>query len=113
MVQKTIQLPANERHHRTKEEVELCATRLGEIALLSASAEAFNGYVQPIEAGSPFPATWCCGVVNGYSGYLPTYEAFHDGLGGYELNTTPYSDESAGIFLQQCTGLLTLLKERG
>lgn len=46
------------------------------------------------------------GVANGYCGYIPTIEAFQDGLGGYEMNTTPYCDKACGIFTNEAIDLI-------
>jgi hypothetical protein len=35
---------------------------------------------------------------NGYTGYLPTLEAFRDGLGGYEMKTTPFTESACEPF---------------
>ncbi|QHT59950.1 hypothetical protein GXP70_08280 [Paenibacillus lycopersici] len=91
--------------------VTLSGIASGDLAILSVSGEVFNAYAEIIKARSPFPVLLTCGVANGYSGYIPSFRAFHDGLGGYEMNTTPYADEIEARFLADVEALLTALQE--
>jgi hypothetical protein len=87
--------------------------RLGSIALLSCSAEVFFEYGAKIRKRAQargFTHAILGGLVNGYSGYLPTHAAFHDGLGGYEMNITPYTDEVEKSFLDGVDRVLDRLK---
>ncbi len=108
-LQTNVSLPAAHEYHRTEMDVALLGVRIGDLALLAVSGEIFNGYVGPIRQSSPFQTTLLSCVANGYTGYLPTYEAFHDGLGGYEISTTPYSDQACGPFAAACNDLLKAL----
>ncbi|MFC5404702.1 hypothetical protein [Cohnella soli] len=110
-LQKNVPLPAADEYHRTDVDVTLLGVRIGDLALLAVTGEIFNGYVGPIRQSSPFQTTLFSCVANGYTGYLPTYEAFHDGLSGYEMFTTPFSDQACGLFASACNDLLKALKE--
>lgn len=109
-LQSYARLPAVPWYHRSHLDVRLMAIRLGELAILSVSGEIFNGYVGKIKPKSPFEHTLFCSLANGYTGYLPTWEAFHDGLGGYEMKTTPFIDAACEPFAGACVELLARLK---
>lgn len=87
--------------------------RLGSIVLLTCSAEVFFEYgakVRERAKARGFTHAFLGGLVNGYSGYLPTHAAFHDGLGGYEMNVTPYTDKIEDCFLRGVDRVLDRLK---
>jgi hypothetical protein len=109
--EKTIRLPTREGYYMPSCSMTLHGLRIGQAALISVSGEIFNGFVGPIARESPFPYTLLSGLANGYSGYLPTRAAFHDGLVGYEVNTTPYSDRACEMFTDQAAELLRHLHE--
>ncbi len=108
-LQKNVSLPSAHEYHLSEVNVTLLGVRIGDLALLAVTGEIFNDYVGPIRQSSPFQTTLLSCVANGYTGYLPTYEAFHDGLGGYEISTTPYSDQACGPFAAACNDLLKAL----
>lgn len=90
--------------------------RLGDVVLLTCSAEVFFEYgakVRERAKARGLTHALLGGLVNGYSGYLPTHAAFHDGLGGYEMNVTPYTDEIEHCFLQGVDRVLDRLKRGG
>jgi hypothetical protein len=90
--------------------------RLGSVVLLSCSAEVFFEYGDKIRKRAQargFTHAILGGLVNGYSGYLPTHAAFHDGLQGYEMNTTPYTDDVEKSFLDGVDRVLDRLKSGG
>jgi hypothetical protein len=106
---KTISLPAYDGYLTPSIESEISALRIGETLIFSASHEVFSGYAALLRPHSPAAYPMFCGVANGYAGYLPTPEAFRDGLGGYELNTTPYCEEAGKRFVEEATALLRQL----
>lgn len=108
-MERRIELPTRKGYFKPAIPVVLHGNRIGGLVVLSVSCEVFNGYVNILQAESPFPSTWFSAVANGYSGYLPTYSAYHDGLGGYEMNTTPYNEEASEIFVQAAKQLLRAL----
>lgn len=105
-----VDVPTRSDFYKENMTVKLVGTSIGELAILSVSGEVFNDYIDKTESLSPFRYTLLSGIANGYAGYIPTYEAFHDGLGGYELNTTPYSDAVEDTILKETKEILTKLK---
>lgn len=104
--EKAIRLPAKEDYYMPYVPMTIHGLRIGEVVLFSTSGEIFNGFTGPLRSGSPFPLTLLAGLANGYSGYLPTLAAFRDGLGGYEIKTTPYSEEACPIFAEGAAELI-------
>jgi hypothetical protein len=106
-----VTLPARKEYYKPTIELTLHGLRLGDVVLLSCSGEIFNGYVQTIASQSSFAYTLFSGVANGYHGYLPTLTAFRDGLGGYEINTTPYDEQASDAFTQASIQFIHRLHE--
>ncbi|MBO9605488.1 MAG: hypothetical protein J7639_06035 [Paenibacillaceae bacterium] len=102
----SVRLPTKAGYFKPEIAVSLHALRIGELLLFSVPAEVFNGYTGFVRSFSPLPYTMCAGISNGYCGYLPTAQAFNDGLGGYEMNTTPYREEASGLFAEAAKRLL-------
>ncbi|QHW30826.1 hypothetical protein GZH47_08155 [Paenibacillus rhizovicinus] len=111
-VQTECAYPTREGFYASELSVRLSGIAFGDIALLSVSGEVFNAYADRIKENSPFPYTLTCGVANGYAGYIPSHTAFRDGLGGYEMNTTPYADDVEARFLADVEELLAALKQQ-
>ncbi|MCD9025135.1 hypothetical protein [Cohnella silvisoli] len=109
-VKKTIRLPTRSGFVLPEAEMTLAATVIGDLVLLAASGEIFSGMANRIKSLSPFRHHLLAGVANGYSGYLPTTEAFRDGVGGYEMTATPYSEEAAEVFVREAEVFLHSLK---
>ncbi|WP_127583467.1 hypothetical protein [Paenibacillus koleovorans] len=87
----------------------LVGIRMGELAIYSTSLEVFNEYRKVFLEGSPFKHTVCTSLCNHYSSYLPTPRAYRDGLGGYEMKTSPYSDSVPETFQKESLELLKRL----
>lgn len=104
-------LPTRDGYYQPVIESTIHGLRIGELIVFSTSNEVFNGYVGEISRHSPFTFNLFSGVANGYYGYLPTKAAFGDGLGGYEMNTTPYCDQASDIFVQHAVALIRRLHE--
>jgi len=100
------------RAHFYKPEIEvtLFALSLGEAFILAVSGEIFNEYIELVKQEIPARYHFLAGVSNGYSGYLPTRKAFGDGLGGYEMNTTPYTDQLEEAFLHEIKAFVESFK---
>ncbi|RKN66021.1 hypothetical protein [Paenibacillus ginsengarvi] len=111
-MQTIVKLPTVNGFHRSHLDVTLVGIRIGDLAILTASGEIFNGYVGHIKPRSPFAHTLFCSLGNGYTGYLPTAKAFADGLGGYEMKTTPYTASACEPFTEAAVGLLERLMAR-
>lgn len=107
----SVTLPTRQGFYIPHLNVNLMGIAIGDLAILSISGEVFNGYIEKMVNLSPFQYTMLSGVANGYAGYLPTYAAFHDGLGGYEMNTTPYTDEVEKLLLSAAAALFANLKD--
>jgi hypothetical protein len=110
-VQKIVTIPTKEGFYTPSLTVTILGISVGDLGLLSISGEVFNGYVEKIRSVSPFKHTLLSGVANGYSGYIPTYKAYYDGLGGYEMNTTPYTDAIEQIVFDGAREVLLALKD--
>lgn len=98
---KDIYLPTRDGFYKDHMKVTLMGIAVGQILILSISGEIFNDYIAKIEGISPYGFNMLSGVSNGYSGYIPTLKAFQDGMGGYEMNTTPYSESVEELFLEE------------
>ena len=86
------------------------ALMLGDIALVGVGGEVFNEILANVKAHAPFAKVVPCGYTWSWKDYIPSYAAFHDGLGGYEIDRTPYNDQIEGIVVNS---LLTLLNNFG
>ncbi|WP_274362343.1 hypothetical protein [Paenibacillus thermotolerans] len=109
---RTIRLPAREGFYIEHCKVTLVGIALGPALILSVSGEMFNDYISKLDSISPFAFNLFSGVSNGYSGYIPTRKAFLDGLGGYEMNTTPYTPEAEEYFLREAEDFIGSLCDR-
>ncbi len=78
--------------------------RIGDAALVSVAGEPFSEIGLRIKAESPFPYTLVSGYSNGGFGYIPTREAFPHG--GYEVETTPLSEEAADVLVSAALAAL-------
>jgi len=107
---RTAAFPTRTGFGRPAMDVTLFGLSLGDALLLTVSGEVFNEYIAKAEALSPARHTLLAGLSNGYSGYLPTRHAFHDGLGGYEMRTTPYTDEVEERLLGEIRSLIRALE---
>jgi hypothetical protein len=94
-----------QRQGRWHTPMEIQAFRIGDCALVAHAAEVFNEIGVAIKEGSPTPLTLFAGYSNGCIGYLPT-EAAH-GLGGYEVELTPYIYRMPGLLDPSCEVLAT------
>jgi len=105
-VEREVALPTRVGYLDPLSYVTLHGLRIGDIVLLTASCEVFNGYVGKIKRYSPAPFTLFSGLANGCNGYLPTEEAFQDGRGGYEIDVTPYEEKACEQFVQAAAKLV-------
>jgi hypothetical protein len=105
-MEKQVDLPTKAGYFKPSIGVTLHGMRIGDMLIVSVSCEVFSGYIGMIKPSSPVSYTLFAGVSNGYCGYLPTPQAYQDGLGGYEMNTTPYTPEACHLFTQAALQLL-------
>ena len=85
--------------------------RIGSIALLAVPGEPFIEIGQQIVKSSPFPHTLFSGYSNGGFGYLPTRAAFEEG--GYEVNTSIFTNDAADVLVSEAIGLMQDLAAEG
>jgi hypothetical protein len=64
--------------------------RIGDAVAWAAPVELFCEIAIRVRHESPFRHTFYFGYANGWLGYLPTAEAFHQG--GYEPRTSPFTE---------------------
>lgn len=65
--------------------------KINDTAIWAAPVEMFCDIAMNVRNHSPFEQTFYFGYANGWLGYLPTKYAFSEG--GYEPNTSPFSDQ--------------------
>ncbi|WP_214628366.1 hypothetical protein [Paenibacillus agaridevorans] len=107
--EKQVTLPTRQGYFMPTIDVTLQGFRIGDLLLLAVSCEVFNGYERLIKPYSPASFTLMSGLANGCHGYLPTVEAFRDGLGGYEMNVTPYDETVSNLFVRAAAELVESL----
>ena len=108
---KTVELPLKadvQLTDYTKNTMTITAARIGDVAFIGLSGEVFHEIGQAIKKASPFPHTLVITHCNGGSGYLVVKEAYPEG--GYEVKTTPFAPEAAGMVLEETKVLLTQLR---
>jgi hypothetical protein len=86
----------------------LMGIRIGSTALISTQGEPFIEISQEVEAASPFPITLFSGYSHGGTGYIPTSKAYEEG--GYEVETTLFAPEAAGVLVAESIAMLRELK---
>jgi hypothetical protein len=79
---------------RSEMPVELHLLQVGPAVFAGIPCEPFAEIGLAIKSQSPFPHTWFGGYVGGWSGYIPMPEEYP--LGGYEVETSPFTPETAG-----------------
>src|SRR5690606_387623 len=104
--QTMVSLPVRKAYYDNDISVTIKGLRIGDVVLLAVSGEVFNGYIKKIEMQSPFAYSLFSGLANGYKGYIPTREAYMDGLGGYEMKTTPYVAQVDEVFVEAAARFL-------
>ncbi len=86
------------------EQLNIRVVSLGDIGFLGVDCEPFSEIGAWLKAYSPFRYTVLLGNANGFTGYIPTDEAFDAGSEEREcrLNKTPYTKGISQIFRQHC-----------
>jgi hypothetical protein len=82
-----------------------------DIAIWAAPVELFCEVAIEVRNRSPFPFTFYFGYANGWIGYLPTKEEFAHG--GYEVNTSVFTDAAAEDLAHTVEKYLAGLKRSG
>lgn len=89
---------------KTKTPVELNVLQVGPAVFVGTEGEPFQEIGKQIKARSPFPFTWFGGYVGGWAGYIPMPEDFPHA--GYEVDTSPFTPEAAGILIEAAVKVL-------
>ncbi len=96
---------------QTAQELEVHLVRIGETVLIGLPVEPFSEIGKEIVERSPFAHTVFGGYTNGWYGYLPGKKEY--ALGGYEVETSPFSEEAAAGAVRDIVALLQKLQARG
>ncbi|MDQ3413010.1 MAG: hypothetical protein M3509_12930, partial [Chloroflexota bacterium] len=85
--------------------------QIGPIVLAGTEGEPFSEIGLAIKAQSPFPHTWFGGYTSGWAGYIPTPDEYP--RAGYEVETSPFTPDAAGILVDQTVAALRELHRQG
>jgi hypothetical protein len=85
--------------------------QVGPVVLAGTEGEPFSGIGLAIKEQSPFPFTWFGGYTGGWAGYIPTPEEYP--RAGYEVETSPFTPEAAGVLVTETVAALHELKQEG
>lgn len=102
-------LPVNKVYGpQAQEQLDIRVMSLGTLAFLGVDCEPFSEIGAWLKAFSPFPHTILLGNTNGFTGYIPTDEAFDAGSEEREcrLNKTPYTKGINQLFRSRCLAAL-------
>lgn len=83
---------------------------LGDVALAGTQGEPFCEIGLAVKARSPFPQAWFGGYTGPWLAYIPTANDYPKK--GYEVDTTPFAPEAAGILVEEASQLLEEIAER-
>jgi len=75
-----------------------------EAVIWGAPLEMFSQIAMDVRSKSRFPFTFYYGLLNGWLGYMPTAQAFHEG--GYEPSVSPFTDRVEDDFRQGVTAYI-------
>lgn len=81
--------------------------RLNDTVIWAAPVEMFCEISLAVRHDSPFRHTFYFGYANGWLGYLPTAQAFKEG--GYEIRTSPFTEQAERDFVQQVSTFIQSL----
>ncbi len=86
----------------------MTVARIGQIALVGVGCELLTEVGMEIKEGSPFEYTFVISHCNGKAGYLPPKHLYEEG--GYEINSTGFAPEAAGILVKESLRMLSDLR---
>ena len=95
---------------KDKHPIELHLLKIGPAVIVGTEGEPFAEIGLAIKAQSPVAATWFGGYTGGWAGYVPTAEAYPQQ--GYEVETSPFAPEAAGILVAETVAALNDLQAR-
>ncbi len=84
--------------------LDVTALMIGDIALVVSQGEPFAEIGLEVKAQSPFEHTWFGGYQGAWSAYIPIASEYP--RKGYEVDTTPYTPEAAGVLVNGAVELL-------
>jgi neutral ceramidase len=84
--------------------------RMNDAVIWAAPVELFSEIAIDVRSRSPFPHTLYFGYTNGWFGYLPTARGFAEG--GYEPQTSPFTEAAQGDLTRQMVTFLQGSVER-
>lgn len=90
--------------------LEVSAIRIGPLVIVGAECEPFSATAKLIKERSSFDQTWFGGYTGGWFGYVPTADEYP--LGGYEVDTSPYTPEAANALEDGTVQLIERLAQR-
>ena len=89
-------------------ELELTGLQIGGVAFVGFPGEPFTDIGRQVKTAEGWKLILPCCIVNGYSGYFPTADAFREG--GYEANTSSYHSTVAETLVKGAKALLAELR---
>lgn len=89
--------------------VELNVLQIGPAVFIGTEGEPFSDIGKEIKRRSPFPFTWFGGYVGGWAGYIPMPDEYPKK--GYEVDTSPFTPDAAGILTEAAVRVLSDLAE--
>ncbi len=93
----------------TETPVEINILQIGPAVFIGTEGEPFQEIGNEIKKRSPFPFTWFGGYVGGWAGYIPMPVDYP--AKGYEVDTSPFTPEAAGILVEAAVKLLVDLAD--
>jgi hypothetical protein len=90
-------------------QVEIQLLRIGSVAIMAMPGEPFAEIGAALKKASPFEYTMFCGYSTGKGGgYMPVGEEY--GLGGYEVEQTPYGTGAAEKLIREASQLFDTVR---
>ncbi|MBP1990770.1 neutral/alkaline non-lysosomal ceramidase N-terminal domain-containing protein [Paenibacillus eucommiae] len=98
---------SNKYNGMSHSDIEVQLMSIGDAALIGVPLEPFVEIGLSLKAKSPFRVTLFSGYANGHLGYLPIAEAYPQG--GYEVETSPFLQGAAELFIEEVAAALVEL----
>ena len=96
-------------HGKSHIALELHAIRINDIVMMGMPGEPFVEIGLAVKAGSPFAHTLFSGYSNVGGAYIPVASAYS--VGGYEVDSTPFTPNAAQVVIDESLALLRVLAE--
>lgn len=99
--------------YRPGEVIQLVGARVGNVGFFGVSGEIFSAIGASIKAQSPFDYTITTANTNAFYSYMPTYDAIHDGKGGYGVSSANhYRDDIESVVTQGALRVLNKISDK-